>query len=333
MITTAIDALERVSEHVVAQGSEIKNSNRQRNAEVVDLYGLQITREVGSYQTTYYGTGSLSGNQKTIAEYLLAKGLTHIQTAAVMGSIIYDSGCDPSKVGDNTYYGLLAWSGNRAKQLASWAGANNASWTDLQTQLDFFWMEYSPYITSNYASFQWASKTDYNSFLNANNIDDAAKIFFTKWEKRSDNGRTKYAEEVYQKLESGSKDIVVDEGGTARFYISIPKDLIYFHRYEFKLVVESKSSSDISISIDGHDMTDYLYAQYPVTIGGEGIYPDSAVEENYDMLELAGDLIDEGKTEFANSLLTAGLHAIDVTSVNSFTVTMILYLKYSHTSR
>lgn len=332
MITSALDALERVSEHVVDHGNEIKNSNRQRNAEVVDLYGLQITREVGSYTTTYYGTGSLTGNQKSVAEYLSAKGLNHIQVSAIMGSMMVIGSCDPTKT-DGTYYGLLAWSGNRYTQLKNWASANGSTWDALETQLDFFWLEFSPYVSSSYASNQWRNTSYYTAFMNCKSVSDAVFQFSNNWEKRAVGDKTAQAQTIYNSLESGSKDVVVDEGGTARFYISIPKDLIYFHRYEFKLVIESKSSSDISISIDGHDMTDYLYAQYPIKIGGEGIYPDSAVEENYDMLELAGDLIDEGKTEFANSLLTAGLHAIDVSSVNSFTVTMILYLKYSHTSR
>ncbi len=332
MINSALDALERVSEHVVDHGNEIKNSNRQRNAEVVDLYGLQITRQVGSYTTTSYGTGSLTGNQKTIAEYLSVKGLNHIQVSAVMGSMIVNANCDPTAT-DGTYYGLMAWTGSRATQLVNWAKANDSTWNNLETQLDFFWLEFSPYVSSSYASNQWNNTSSYTAFISSKSVSDAVSKFATNWEKRAVGDRTTQAQKVYAALESGAKDIVVDEGGTARFYISIPKDLIYFHRYEFKLVIESKSSSNIDISIDGHDMTDYLYAQYPIKIGGEGIYPDSAVEENYDMLELAGDLIDEGKTEFANSLLTSGLHAIDVTSINSFTVTMVLYLKYSHTSR
>lgn len=336
MATNTVDALEKLAQNVYDQGSDIKNSNRQRNAEVVDLNGLQITRSVGSVTTTYYGTGSLTGNAKTIAEYLSKKGLNHIQISAIMGSMEYASGYDYTYEKDSKY-GLLAWSGSRATQLYKWGVAMSVGWKDLATQLDFFWMEFSPYISTGYATNQWGTNFTYDDFVSASDVSTAVVYFGKGFEKDEEsaslNAKRKYAEAVFQALESGTQNVTDDQGGRARFYISIPKDLVYFHRYEFKLVIEGTNGKSFDISIDGHDIKPYLYAQYPKQISGEGFYPSFSVEENYDMLEAAGDLIDEGSQTFANSLLSPGLHEIDIVCSNAFTVTMILYLKYSHTSR
>lgn len=176
----------------------------------------------------------------------------------------------------------------------------------------------------------------------------------------------------------------------ATFYISISPDLIYYERFEFKLIVEpfetAISSSGISpatvevknttltrrngyvtqaththdtephthsvvagvtytapaqsgyrIFIADIDVTPYLMAQHDgAWIDGAGIYPDEKLgseEDVYDILQVASDMMAEGKETLVDALLKPGFKKVEITADAPFRCTLVNYLKYSHMNR
>lgn len=93
------------------------------------------------------------------------------------------------------------------------------------------------------------------------------------------------------------------------------------------------TSSSFTVSIEGIDVTPYLMAQYGEWIDGEGVYPSLDIGKDYDILEVASDLVAEGRDADAEKLTKAGYKAISITSDAPFQVTLVNYLKYSHINR
>lgn len=199
---------------------------------------------------------------------------------------------------------------------------------------------------------------------------------------------------------------------TAKFYISVSPDLVYYERFAFKFIIEpfessvtgisgggsmsvgdtsltmgggtgsqvisgtstlddatavsispnphthdvsgsigdlsygmktiSTTSADWSVSIDGVDITEYLIEQHDGDwIDGEGIYPTDEIEGDeddmtvnfYDILDVACMLEAEGATSERKKLLRPGFKEVEISSDAPFSVTALLYLKYSHLNR
>ncbi len=93
------------------------------------------------------------------------------------------------------------------------------------------------------------------------------------------------------------------------------------------------TASDFRVSIEGIDVTAYLMAQYGTWINGEGVYPSLDIGEDYDVLEVASDLVGEGEETKANKLVGPGYKMIEISSNEPFQSTLVLYLKYSHLNR
>lgn len=94
------------------------------------------------------------------------------------------------------------------------------------------------------------------------------------------------------------------------------------------------SATDWKVSIEGIDITPYLMAQYNnAWIGGTGAYPDSVINHDYDILEVASDLIGEGRESDADTLISPGYKKVEISASTSFAVTLVLYLKLSHVNR
>lgn len=93
------------------------------------------------------------------------------------------------------------------------------------------------------------------------------------------------------------------------------------------------SASDFRVRVEGIDVTPYLMAQYGSWISGEGVYPSLEIGKDYDLLEVASDMIGEGKKTQADKIVRAGYKLIEVTSGTPFTVTLVNYLKYPHLNR
>lgn len=93
------------------------------------------------------------------------------------------------------------------------------------------------------------------------------------------------------------------------------------------------TASDFRILIEGIDVTAYLMAQYGEWIDGEGVYPSIEIGKDYDILEVASDMIAEGKKDQADKLTSSGYKRVQITSAHPFSVTLVNYLKYSHMNR
>lgn len=93
------------------------------------------------------------------------------------------------------------------------------------------------------------------------------------------------------------------------------------------------TASDFRVSVEGIDVTPYLMAQYDAWISGEGVYPMLDVAHNYDLLQVASDLLTEGEKAKADTITRAGYKKIEISSGSPFSVVLVLYSKYSHLNR
>lgn len=94
----------------------------------------------GETSETSSDTSNLSGNSKTIVDYLMNKGLNAAAACGVIANIYYESSFDTSAVGDNgTSFGVCQWHEGRGAAMKSMAGANWAS--NLTGQLNYLWHE------------------------------------------------------------------------------------------------------------------------------------------------------------------------------------------------
>lgn len=88
------------------------------------------------------------------------------------------------------------------------------------------------------------------------------------------------------------------------------------------------------ISIDSIDVTPYLMAQYGgAWIDGEGVFPMLDINRDYDILEVASDMMAEGRVADAKKLMASGYKLVQVSASGPFACTMVLYLKYNHLNR
>lgn len=93
------------------------------------------------------------------------------------------------------------------------------------------------------------------------------------------------------------------------------------------------TAADFLVSVEGIDVTPYLMAQYGNWIHGEGVYPSMDIGHDYDILEVASDFCAEGRYDDAETLTRAGYKQVQVTSQSLFSVSLVLYCKYSHCNR
>ena len=93
------------------------------------------------------------------------------------------------------------------------------------------------------------------------------------------------------------------------------------------------TASDFRVKIEGIDVTPYLMAQYDGWISGEGIYPSLDINKNYDILQVASDLVAEGNASGADLLTSSGYKKVEISSGSPFDVVLVNYLKMSHANR
>lgn len=92
--------------------------------------------------TTTTLTGS--GAAQQVWNYFIAKKLSPVATAALMGNFKDESGFDPTSTNPSSgAYGLVQWLGNRLTSLNTFAGQAGSPVSDLGVQLDFAWQELS----------------------------------------------------------------------------------------------------------------------------------------------------------------------------------------------
>lgn len=94
------------------------------------------------------------------------------------------------------------------------------------------------------------------------------------------------------------------------------------------------TANDFRVRVEGIDITPYLMAQYGGNwLNGEGVYPSLEIGKDYDILEVASDLIGEGRKTDADKLVRSGYKAIEISASSPFSITLVNYLKYSHLNR
>lgn len=93
------------------------------------------------------------------------------------------------------------------------------------------------------------------------------------------------------------------------------------------------TGSDFRVKIENIDVTPYLMAQYDSWISGEGIYPSLDINKNYDILQVASDLVAEGNESGAGTLTCSGYKKVEISSGGPFDVVLVNYLKMSHANR
>lgn len=93
------------------------------------------------------------------------------------------------------------------------------------------------------------------------------------------------------------------------------------------------TADDFRVYLEGIDITAYLMAQYGRWIDGEGVYPSLDINKNYDILEVACDMMAEGREADVNKLTHAGYKEVRVTANAPFQVTLVNYIKLSNMNR
>lgn len=85
-----------------------------------------------------------SNNAHIAFNYLTSKGLNSVRAAGIVGNLMAESGpgVDPKAVSRSGYTGIAQWDkAIRWPRVVSWAESNKRDPFDLQTQLDYMWMD------------------------------------------------------------------------------------------------------------------------------------------------------------------------------------------------
>lgn len=105
------------------------------------------------------------------------------------------------------------------------------------------------------------------------------------------------------------------------------------HNLTSGIALTHTSAGNFRVSIEGIDVTPYLMAQYGAWVDGEGVFPSLDINKNYDILEVACDMVAEGRESDADRLVHPGYKEVRITADAPFQVTLVLYSKYSHMNR
>lgn len=85
--------------------------------------------------------GARGTARQTIA-FFMSKGLTRAQAAGIAGNLTYESGFNPSAVGDGgTSFGIAQWHNGRGSAMKQWTVAHGYSSTSFKGQLEYLWYE------------------------------------------------------------------------------------------------------------------------------------------------------------------------------------------------
>jgi len=97
------------------------------------------------------GTGGVSGipsgpGQKGTAQetinFFMSKGLTRAQAAGIAGNLLFESGFNPSAVGDGgTSFGIAQWHFGRGDAMKAYCTSHGYSTTSFKGQLEYLWSE------------------------------------------------------------------------------------------------------------------------------------------------------------------------------------------------
>jgi hypothetical protein len=93
----------------------------------------------------------------------MSKGLTRAQAAGIAGNMLYESGFNPSAVGDGgTSFGVAQWHNGRGAAMKQWTVSHGYSATSFKGQLEYLWYELN-HSESNALNKLRATSTPYDA--------------------------------------------------------------------------------------------------------------------------------------------------------------------------
>ena len=103
------------------------------------------------------------GNAQQTIAFFMSKGLTRAQAAGIAGNMLFESGFNPSAVGDGgTSFGVAQWHNGRGSAMKQWTVAHGYSSTSFKGQLEYLWHELNN-SESNALSKLRATSTPYDA--------------------------------------------------------------------------------------------------------------------------------------------------------------------------
>ena len=141
--------------NIIIQDPESRTPNKiYRASEVLNKSNIAISTGKGKHKKyNSYGKGLVSkavkylygrGNSNVpeqVWDFLMSKGIGSQATAAIMGNMEAESSYDPTSVNEIGATGLCQWYDARATALKNYAASKGTDWSDVQTQLEYLWIE------------------------------------------------------------------------------------------------------------------------------------------------------------------------------------------------
>jgi spore coat assembly protein SafA len=82
------------------------------------------------------------GNAQQTIDFFMSKGLTRAQAAGIAGNLLFESGFNPSAVGDGgTSFGIAQWHFGRGDAMKAYCTSHGYSTTSFKGQLEYLWSE------------------------------------------------------------------------------------------------------------------------------------------------------------------------------------------------
>jgi putative chitinase len=84
----------------------------------------------------------VKGNAAQTIAFFMSKGLTKAQAAGIAGNLLYESGFNPSAVGDGgTSFGIAQWHNGRGAAMKAFCTAHGYATNSFKGQLEYLWQE------------------------------------------------------------------------------------------------------------------------------------------------------------------------------------------------
>lgn len=175
----------------------------------VPIFFLIFGTISGTKATT---VGSLTGDEATIAQYLIDKGVDRTHIAAIMGNMFQESGCRPTAINPSSgAYGICQWLGGRKTGLENLAKQKGKDMSDLSVQLDWFWDEFAESCSG------W-NKAKYKVFCAQSDLKQCVYLFRSQFERcgeseAADANRLAQAQRIYDALGTSNGTNGIDGNG------------------------------------------------------------------------------------------------------------------------
>lgn len=150
----------------------------------------------------------LNGNDNIEKAYnfFIQKGLTPVQSAALIGNFLWESHMDPTITNEIGAHGIAQWLGGRLERLKNFALSSNKPMDELSTQLEFVWDELNG-----------GEKAAFDELKSETNLEEATVSVRVYYERPGaneahDNDRINHARAVHKKYAGNIGGVVVIPG-------------------------------------------------------------------------------------------------------------------------